>query len=79
MDRQTSHRSQLLVFAALLLVNALLAFLSIALGLIEEITAAAPAPELAGVPDWLLGLANAGIIVVVYGLLGVLGLSLIHI
>lgn len=71
---RSPHRSQLIVFAVLVLVNALLAFLTYALGFTEQFNAMATMPpELVGVPDWLLGLANAGIILVVYGLLGVLG------
>jgi hypothetical protein len=63
------------VFAVLLLINAFLAFLSFALGLQAQMLAqqgmAAPVPQ---VPDWVLGLANAGIVIMLYGLLGLAGL-----
>lgn len=65
---------QLVVFATLLATNAFLAFLALALGLQEQAFlsqgVAAPLPS---VPTWLLGLANAGLILVLYGLLGLAG------
>ena len=63
-----------LVFAALLVTNALLAFLTFALGLQDQLSLnegiSSPLPD---IPAWLLGLANAGIILVLYGLLGLGG------
>jgi hypothetical protein len=71
------NRRQLIVFALLLATNALLAFLTYALGLTDPFLADQELPpELATTPPWLLGLANAGIILVLYGLLGLLGLWL---
>jgi hypothetical protein len=69
------NRRQLAVFALLLATNALLAFLTYALGLAGQFFAGQELPpELANTPLWLVGLANAGIILVLYGLLGLLGL-----
>jgi len=68
-------RKQLTVFALLLGVNAFLAFLIFALGLQEQWLAdQGMSSSLPHVPSWLLGVANAGIILVVYGLLGIAGL-----
>jgi hypothetical protein len=68
-------RRQPVVFVLLLTVNALLAFLTYALGLVEQFLAGQEMPpELANTPLWLVGLANAGIILVLYGLLGLIGL-----
>ncbi|MBL7199509.1 MAG: CPBP family intramembrane metalloprotease [Anaerolineae bacterium] len=69
------QRSQLTVFAVLLCANALLAFLAYALGLLQGLPEGQElSPSLANVPAWVLGLANAGIILVLYGLLGLAGL-----
>jgi len=68
-------RRQPVVFVLLLALNALLAFLTYALGLVEQFLAGQEMPpELASTPLWLIGLANAGIILVLYGLLGLIGL-----
>lgn len=68
-------RRQPVVFVLLLIVNALLAFLTYALGLAEQFLAGQEMPpELASTPPWLVGLASAGIILVLYGLLGLIGL-----
>ena len=66
-------RRQLTVFSILLLVYALCAFVTYAF-FVDQLAAAAgvPIPD-TGIPDVLLGLANAGIVLVVYGLLGLAG------
>lgn len=68
-----NHRRQLTVFFTLLLVYALAAFATYAF-FVQELAASVgvPLPEL-GVPDAVLGLANAGIVLIVYGLLGLAG------
>jgi hypothetical protein len=74
MEGNVDIRKQLIVFAILLGINALLAFLTFALGLQTQAMAGQPMPDtLASVPAWLLGLANAGLILVLYGLLGLSG------
>ena len=67
------HRKQLIVFFTLLVVYALCAFLTYAF-FIDQIAASAglPMPD-TGIPDSVLGLANAGIVLVFYGILGLLG------
>ena len=58
-----AYRRQLVVFALLLAANALLAFLTYALGLTDQFFAGQEMPpEIANTPPWLVGLANAGII-----------------
>lgn len=71
--RGNAHR-QLTVFAALLAVYVLSAFATYAWFPLNEIapTQTRPSP-LSDVPGWLLGLANAGIVLVVYGALGLTG------
>ena len=70
-------RPQWTLFFVLLGVNALLAFLTFALGLQKEFLAGQEMPpELARIPGWVLGLANAGMIVVAYGIAGAIGLWL---
>ena len=68
-----THRKQLIVFLVLLIVYALCAFSTYAF-FAEQMAASAgmPFPDL-GVPNWVLGLANAGIVLVAYGLLGLAG------
>lgn len=70
-----SHRRrQLTVFGGLLATNALLVFGAFALGLPQQFMAGQEIPEpFASMPGWLLGLANAGIVLVLYGLLGLAG------
>ncbi len=70
-----SHRRrQLTLFGGLLATNALLAFVAFALGLPQQFMAGSEIPErLASMPGWLLGLANAGFVLVLYGLLGLAG------
>jgi hypothetical protein len=71
----TVNRRQLAAFALLLVTNALLAYLTYTLGLTDPFFAGQEMPpELANTPPWLVGLANAGMILVLYGLLGLLGL-----
>jgi membrane protease YdiL (CAAX protease family) len=68
-----NHRKQLTVFAILLLVYALSIFITYTFFL-DQIASAAgiPMPEMP-VPDAVLGLVNAAIYVVIYGLLGLAG------
>lgn len=70
-----SHRRrQLTLFGGLLATNALLVFVAFALGLPQGVMAGQEIPEpFASMPGWLLGLANAGIVLVLYGLLGLAG------
>ena len=70
------HRKQLSVFFTLLAAYALCAFLSVTFFL-DQLTAFAttPIPDI-GVPPVVLGLANAGIVLVGYGLLGLAGYGL---
>jgi len=66
---------QVVAFTILLLANAFLAFLTFALGLQGQwLASQGMASPLPWVPEWVLGLANAGIILVVYGALGLAGL-----
>jgi hypothetical protein len=70
-------RQQWIVFTVLLGLNALLAFIALTLGLQKELLAGQEMPtELVDTPGWVLGLANAGMIVLVYGIGGVAGLWL---
>lgn len=66
-------RRQLIVFIILLVIYALAAFLTYTF-YADQLAAIAgvPLPDL-GVPNAVLGLANAGIILVLYGLLGLAG------
>jgi hypothetical protein len=67
------NRKQLLVFLVLLVIYALCAFLTYALFGDQLATAVGvPMPDL-GVSNAVLGLANAGIILVLYGILGLVG------
>jgi len=68
-----NKRKQLLTLLALLVVYALSAFLTYTF-FIEELiaTAGVPMPDM-GVSNVVLGLANAGIVLVVYGILGLVG------
>ncbi len=70
-----SHRRrQLTLFGGLIATNALLVFVVFALGLPNQFMAGREIPEpFASMPGWLLGLANAGIVLVLYGLLGLAG------
>jgi membrane protease YdiL (CAAX protease family) len=67
------HRKQLTVFFSLLAVYALSAFATYAF-FADELAASAgmPIPDM-GVSNAVLGLANAGIVLVVYGILGLVG------
>jgi len=67
------NRKQLTVFFILLVVYALSAFLAYTF-FVDQLaaTAGVPMPDL-GVSNAVLGLANAGIILVAYGILGLLG------
>ncbi|RPI92954.1 MAG: CPBP family intramembrane metalloprotease [Chloroflexi bacterium] len=67
------HRKQLMVFFILLGIYAFCAFLTYAF-FIDQLTAFAgvPMPDI-GVSDFILGLANAGIVLVFYGILGLVG------
>jgi hypothetical protein len=70
-------RRQLTAFALLLGTNALLAFLLVAMGMQDQLAGMVQQDrpnELASIPPWVLGLANAGIILFLYGVLGLAGL-----
>jgi membrane protease YdiL (CAAX protease family) len=70
-------QQQWIVFFALLVVNAAMAFLTFAFGLQKELMAGQEMPpQLAQTPGWALGLANAGMILVTYGIAGAIGLWL---
>lgn len=67
------HRGQLTVFFILLIVNALCAFLTYTFFIDQlALSMGLPLPDM-GVSDSTLGLANAGIVVVLYGALGWMG------
>jgi hypothetical protein len=68
-----NNRKQLTVFLTLLVIYALTVFATYTF-FIDDLAASAgiPMPEM-GVPDCVLGLANAGIVLVLYGLLGLAG------
>lgn len=70
-----SHRRrQLTLFGGLLATNALLVFVAFALGLPNQFMAGQEIPEpFASMSGWLLGLANAGIVLILNGLLGLAG------
>lgn len=71
------RRRSWLIFSLLLAANALLAFLIFILGLADEMAASGPATaSMPDVPQWILGAANAGLILVIYGTLGALGIKL---
>ncbi len=67
------NRKQLTIFLILLIVYALCAFATYTF-FVDDLAASAgvPMPEM-GIPDSVLGLANAGIVLVLYGLLGLAG------
>jgi membrane protease YdiL (CAAX protease family) len=66
-------KKQLAVFATLLVIYALIAMVSY-LFFFEQMTQGTQMPAAAmDIPLWVLGLANAGIILVAYGLLGLAG------
>lgn len=68
-----NHRKQLTVFAILLVVYALCAFITYAFFADQlAATAGMPMPDM-GISNMALGLANAGIVLVVYGLAGLAG------
>lgn len=68
-------KKQMLVFVVLLLTYALAAFLTVTFFYDQLTLGLAPADPGAaiGLPNWALGLVNAGIILVFYGLLGLAG------
>ena len=68
-----NHRKQLAVFAILLILYAFCAFITYAFFLDQiAATAGIPLPQMPASND-VLGLANAGIVLIVYGLLGLAG------
>ena len=71
-----SHpRRQPTLFGGLVATNALLVFVAFALP--NQFMAGREIPEpFARMPGWLLGLANAGIVLILYGLLGLAGVRL---
>jgi hypothetical protein len=73
LEGEKMNRKQLIVFAVLLLVYALSIFITYTF-FMDQIAASAgvPMPEMP-VPDAVIGLANAGIFLVIYGLLGLAG------
>lgn len=71
----TNRRQQLVAFAILLALDAVLVLLSYTIVPLEQLSGGQPVPpSLSTVPPWLLGLANAAIVLVVYGLVGLAGL-----
>jgi membrane protease YdiL (CAAX protease family) len=68
-----NNRKQITVFLILLVLNALAAFITYTFYL-DDLAAVSglPVPDM-GVPNSVLGLANAGIVLVLYGLLGLTG------
>lgn len=71
----TDNRKQIAAFGGLLTLNALLALLAYLLFPLDQLGGGqTTAPPLAAVPAWQLGLANASIVFIVYGLLGLAGL-----
>lgn len=66
-------RKQLTVFLVLLIIYALCAFATYAF-FVDQLadSMGIPMPDM-GVPNWVVGLANAGIVLVAYGLLGLAG------
>ena len=67
------HKRQLTVFGFMLLTYALATFVSVAF-FFDQISMGLPVPPMEiEVAPWALGLANAGIVLVVYGLLGLAG------
>lgn len=70
---EMNDRKQLKVFFIMLAVYALCAFLTYAF-FVDQLAAivGTPMPDM-GVPDSVLGLANAGIVLVLYGLMGLAG------
>ncbi len=74
---KTYRQRSWFIFALLLAINALLAFLTFTLGLADEMAAAGPSTaSMPDVPQWILGAANAALILVFYGILGSAGLLL---
>jgi hypothetical protein len=72
------HRKQLTVFFILVLLVALSAFVTYAFFTDElAATTGVPMPDM-GIPDGVLGLVNAGIVIVMYGILGLLGYWFAH-
>ena len=67
------HKRQLTLFGILLSTYALTTFISVAF-LFDQITMGLPVPPMEiEVEHWVLGLANVGIVLVFYGLLGLAG------
>ncbi|OQX88538.1 hypothetical protein B6D60_02040 [candidate division KSB1 bacterium 4484_87] len=69
----SKHRSQLKILAIFILANALLAFLTFALKLYKNIPGQFDLNTLPKVPDWLLGIANGGIVIILYSIMGFIG------
>jgi membrane protease YdiL (CAAX protease family) len=67
-------KKQIVVFFFLLLVYAIITFAAVALEL-EQLTPGGDVPmPVSTMPGWILGLANAAIVIVIYGLVGGIGL-----
>lgn len=74
---KTKQKRDWAIFSVLLSINALLALLTFVLGLADEMAAAGPTTAtMPDVPQWILGAANAGLILVFYGALGAIGILL---
>ncbi|MBW7882199.1 MAG: CPBP family intramembrane metalloprotease [Caldilineaceae bacterium] len=67
------HRSQLAIFASLLGVYALLVFVTYAFFSLEQLGVTTAPPPSMDMPGWLLGLASAGGVLVLYGAGGLAG------
>ena len=68
-----SIKKQLALFFVLLIIYALLAFATVLWQLDQLATGQPLSPELAAMPRWLLGLANAALVFVIYGVCGLIG------
>jgi hypothetical protein len=72
--KRSNHRRQLAVFGVLLGINALLAALTYLVFPMDQLAPGQADPTaMPDMPVWVLALANAGIVLVLYGLLGLAG------
>jgi membrane protease YdiL (CAAX protease family) len=73
---KVNTKKQLITLSMFLVIYALLAFVTYAFIPLEQLlpsTQMMPATPTPSIPGWLLGLANAGIVLLVYGVLGLIG------